>query len=189
MTSAISSSLTALAGVSLLLVLIYGPWQEVCTAYARQIIFEKRDAIFDLAISGRLSFNDPNYRTIRALLEKSIRFAHEVTIPRLAFYYFELKRRGKSLDGPPELLKAVERIEDLETKKEVRRLVDAALNTLVLMAVAKSPAALLALMPVYIIVIVAHIGRSLARTLRDNSQAIIQIEAERVGSSLDLAAA
>jgi hypothetical protein len=186
---AASSSLIALAGISALAVLVYGPWQDVCTAFARQVMFEKRDAIFDLAASGKLSFSDANYRTIRALLEKSIRFAHEISIPRLAFYYFIFRCQRKELADKPELLKAVDRIKDQETRDEVHRLVRDSLNALMLMAIVKSPLASLALLPLYIVVIFAHIGRRFARTMRDSSHALIQIQAERVGSSLDSAAA
>jgi hypothetical protein len=186
--SAISSLIT-LAGICALTVLIYGPWQDVCTAFARQVIFEKRDAIFDLAASGKLSFADADYRTIRAMLEKSIRFAHEVTIPRLLFYYTVLRWQGKTLGDKPELIKAVERIRDLQVRGEVQKLVMESLDAMVIMAIAKSPIALFILIPLYLFAIVAHIGRTFVRTMRDNSQALIQIEAERVGSSLDSAMA
>jgi hypothetical protein len=181
-------SLLSLAGISCLAVLIYWPWQELCTAFARQRLFEKRDTIFDLAAEGKLSFRDPDYRSIRVLLEKSIRFAHEVTVPRLIFYYIILWKSG-GLDSKPELLKAVERIEDAETRGIVFALVRDALNTLLLMAIIKSPWAMFLLIPAYVLVVIAHIGRRFARTLRDNSQTLIQLEAERVGSSLDSAAA
>jgi hypothetical protein len=183
------SSLITLAGIVGLLVLIYGPWQDVCTAYGRQVLFEKRDAIFDLAAKGELSFHDPNYRTIRALLEKSIRFAHELTIPRLIFYFVLLRKRRRNRDDKPELIKAVDKIEDAKTREAVRSLVIEALNALLLMTIAKSPLAMIIMVPCYVVVVLAHIGRSFARSVRDHSQTLIQIEAERVGSSLDSAAA
>ena len=179
------NAIYALAALSAVAVIIYGPWQEVCTAYARQVVFEKRDAIFDIAAAGGLSFNSDEYRTIRILLEKTIRFAHEITVPRLVFYYVLLRLRGRKISGSPELIKVIERITDTETRAAVSRLVEEALDALAIMALLKSPVALLLIIPVRIIALFTHIGKC----LRDHSQIIIQMEAERVGSSLDVLAA
>lgn len=169
--------------------LVYGPWQELCTAFTRQILFEKRDAIFDMALKGDLSFNDPDYREIRALLERSIRFAHEVTVPRLLFYYLSLRKRDDITHKKPELFKAVERISDSRVRQAVFGLVMESLSAMLVMAIVKSPIAMICLTPVYALVMMAHIGRTFAHTVRDHSQALIQIEAERVGPSVDSAAA
>ena len=63
----------------------YGPWQDTCADYARQIIFEERDKLFDMAADGELDFGSQEYKTIRSSLNAAIRFSHEMTIARLLF--------------------------------------------------------------------------------------------------------
>src|SRR5262245_42077518 len=87
-TTTLMQALIGLASLTALVVVLYGPWQEVCTDIARQIIFEKRDAIFDLAHNGKLSFDSPEYGTIRSALQSSIRFAHELSLPRFLVMAF-----------------------------------------------------------------------------------------------------
>ena len=70
------------------LALFYGPWQEVCTAFARQIMFEQRDKLFDLAHAGEISFESDYYRRSRASLNAAIRFCHEMTLARLVYFEF-----------------------------------------------------------------------------------------------------
>jgi hypothetical protein len=115
----------------------YGPWQSVCTDWGRQVVFEKRDAIFDLALAGRLDFRSDEYRAIRSALEKSIRFAHYLTLPRLQVIYWALRKQG-ALERKSELSTAVEAIRDPATRDEVRRLVSQAHMALLIMAAAKS---------------------------------------------------
>jgi len=169
--------------------LIYGPWQSVCTAYARQILFEKRDAIFDIAMEGRLSFESRDYRTIRAMLEKSIRFAHELTLPSFFFYWFMLIWRGHKFKKSA-LLEAIDRIRDDRTREEVRSLVKEAFDTLILMMIFKSPVAMLSLTILAIPLVAASFFKNAwagARRLRDQSQELIQAEAENIGPELDQA--
>lgn len=63
----------------------YGPWQDTCADYARQIIFEERDKLFDMASEGEMSFNSKDYKALRSSLNSAIRFSHEMTISRLLF--------------------------------------------------------------------------------------------------------
>jgi hypothetical protein len=79
--------------ISLLMVLVYGPWQALCTARARQAMFERRDAIFDIAAGGRLDFDSESYRVLRKSLEGQIRYAHILTIPR--FFFLSRCLRGE----------------------------------------------------------------------------------------------
>ena len=78
--------------LSVLLILLfvawfYGPWQETCADYARQIVFEQRDKLFDLAADGGLNFKSHEYKDVRSSLNSAIRFAHNMTIAR-ALYIF-----------------------------------------------------------------------------------------------------
>jgi len=52
MTVTLTQTLVGLGSLAALLIILYGPWQAICTDIARQMLFEKRDAIFDLAQSG-----------------------------------------------------------------------------------------------------------------------------------------
>ena len=52
----IANSFFALAGLTGFLLLFYGPWQSVCTDVARQLMFEQRDKIFDMARGGMINF-------------------------------------------------------------------------------------------------------------------------------------
>ena len=80
-------ALVSFGVIVLFVVWFYGPWQETCIDYARQIIFEQRDKIFDLADSGEMNFNSKEYKQLRAALNAAIRFAHELTIARMIFSY------------------------------------------------------------------------------------------------------
>lgn len=71
--------------ISAFLAWFYGPWQEVCTDFARQIMFEQRDKLFDLAHSGEISFDADHYKRSRASLNAAIRFCHEMTLARVVY--------------------------------------------------------------------------------------------------------
>lgn len=124
--------LHAIVGVGtlgLFLLVFYGPWQAVCTDIARQLVFEKRDAIFDMAASGRLSFESEDYRRIRICLEGMIRFAHEATVPRMLVGLVVIGLR-KEVAGSRDLDRAVAGIRDGATRSEVNRLVNEAVACL-----------------------------------------------------------
>lgn len=183
--------MNALLGLLILLligILVYGPWQNVCTAYARQIMFEKRDAIFDLAHAGKLEFNSREYRTIRTLLERSIRFAHEATLPGFFFFWGMLAWRGEKIQKP-ELQVVIERIADPETRMRVQELAYGAIDALLFMTIAKSPVAVALLLifgvPLLALVLIASVVRRFARSVRAGAREIVQFEAERVGSVAD----
>jgi len=137
-----ANALVAISVLSAVIFLVYGPWQWVCTDFARQVVFEKRDQLFDLARSGELNFKSREYRTIRSSLESSIRFAHDLTWPLLIVMW--LSRKPGS-DEKSELLEAVNRIEDASTRGKVVRAVNDAQRALILMVIVKSPLAIVAL--------------------------------------------
>lgn len=124
--------------VAVIAYLFYGPWQSVCTSYARQIVFEKRDAIFDIAVQGGLDFKSTEYKAIRSSLEKSIRFAHELTLPRFFLYRWYLQKANLK-QSSSDLAEAMNGIGDENTRRRVMRLVGEAHIALVLMMLAKSP--------------------------------------------------
>lgn len=165
-----ADALLAIVVFGLLLWFFYGPWQTVCTDWARQRIFESRDAIFDLASVGKLAFDTEDYRTIRSSLELSIRFAHELTLFRFAVLSSRIKQRNVS-----ELSQAVDRITDKETRERVRSLVDNALAAAVLMMGYKS----IFLLPVIgISTLIAPIRKWILPHAKAMEESV-QVEAER----------
>ena len=173
-------ALIATGSLAALLILVYGPWQEVCTDIARQIIFEKRDAIFDLARSGKLSFNSREYGAIRSALQASIRFAHELTLPRFVLIAFVLSVRG-SRPEDNDLSRAIRRIADPDTRRQVEILVMQAYRALFLMMFAKSPVMLLTLpvlIPVLIVLRYCRIGVNTLKAMEPRARGYIQLEAD-----------
>lgn len=128
-----ASALLGLSAFGLMLLLFYWPWQQWCTDWARQIVFESRDEVFDLARSGKLDFNSNEYKTIRTSLERLIRFAHELTI----FKYAILMSATRG-DAISELSRATSSISDDVTRARVRELVANAHVAMVKMLAMKS---------------------------------------------------
>ena len=106
---AAANAVISLLALALFVCLFYGPWQAVCTDWARQILFEKRDKLFDMAMAGKLHFASEEYKSIRRMLESMIRFAHHLTWPKLLF----IKKMHRDSDtARPQLFEMVERIQD-----------------------------------------------------------------------------
>src|SRR6516162_8405362 len=97
--------------------LFYGPWQAVCTDLARQLVFERRDRLFDLAASNRLAFDSEEYRKIRLTLEGMIRFAHSLTWPRLLMILL-FRRRTLDRDSTPRIAETIASIKDATVRKQ-----------------------------------------------------------------------
>ncbi|WP_338700789.1 hypothetical protein V5279_21525 [Bradyrhizobium sp. 26S5] len=146
-----ANALVVIGVLSGLLFLVYGPWQWVCTDWARQIAFEKRDQLFDMARAGELNFKSREYRAIRASLESSIRFAHDLSWPLLLSY---LVARRRMVGEKSDLLDAVNRISDPDTRRKVSKAVNDAQRALLVMVIAKSPLAVLAL-PLVVLILAA----------------------------------
>jgi hypothetical protein len=179
----ITTFMQALVGVgslTALIVVLYGPWQEICTDIARQILFEKRDAIFDLAHSGKLSFNSREYTTIRSSLQASIRFAHELTLPRFVVMAAVLWRH-ESHPEDNDLNRAIRRIADPVTRNQVETLINEAYRALFLMMLAKSPVILLLLvaaLPGLIALRYFRIGVNAVKAIEPRARGFIQLDAD-----------
>jgi hypothetical protein len=134
-----ADALIGLALLVLFFVVFYGPWQGVCTDLARQLIFERRDRLFDLAADGKLSFHSEQYRSLRAGLEGLIRFAHELTWPQLLLLQIMHKRYEGAVPAAGLTTdQAIAKIDDPETKKEVQKLLSDSISCLLLMMMLKS---------------------------------------------------
>jgi hypothetical protein len=152
-------------------VLFYGPWQSLCTDWARQLIFESRDAIFDLAaFEGRLDFDSYEYRIIRSSLQNLIRFAHDFTWIQLAIFLVA----GGDLQGRSGLSMAMKKIDDPVTCEKVRRQVDKAQRAMILMMACKS-------LPLLILLILTQISRNIRNYVKPKAIALresVQLEAD-----------
>ncbi len=88
------NALLSILALLLIGLFIYGPWQSLMTEMARQRLFEIRDDIYDLALEGRMRFDDPTYRDIRQAFNILIRFQHRLTWPvLLLFFIWDRKKR------------------------------------------------------------------------------------------------
>jgi hypothetical protein len=165
--------IVAITALALLVYLFYGPWQSVCTDFARQIIFESRDSLFDLAREGKLDFKSQQYRSIRSSLETLIRFAHDVSIPYMACHFSR-----KIMDVRENKLEAsISSIEDQATKAAVYKLVDKAHKAILVMLIFKSIIAILAMLVALVVLAVGPVRRLLGKKI-NYMKRFIQNEAE-----------
>jgi hypothetical protein len=182
MTLAASNALVGLAVLVALLLLIYGPWQWACTDYARQILFEKRDEIFDMAADGELSFNSSQYHAIRGSLESCIRFAHDLTLPN--FVYLALVRKGIS-PNKSDMSSAVDSLPP-EVREKVRSKIMEAMRALIIMMAFKSPITMVVCIPLTLSIVLIERCRLMATDLAAISAQLIQVEAEQSLSAIKI---
>jgi len=112
----VADGLVALATLIALLCLFYGPWQGVCTDISRQIIFERRDRLFDMARAGRIDFSSDAYRAARQALNGLLRFAHKLTWQEFVISVYFVKHnnpkipdwRDKLATLPPDVRKEID---------------------------------------------------------------------------------
>lgn len=135
-----------------LAIIIYGPWQWICTDFARQYIFESRDALFDMASAGKLNFDSAEYKEIRLSMEQIIRYLHQITIPRILYLSIVMRnKKGGDLYG---LSRSIEQIENLEAREEVQYHVKKMFQVISLSLVAKSPIAILLVFFLFLVMLV-----------------------------------
>jgi hypothetical protein len=139
-------ALWGLVALVALVAFAYGPWQWVCTDYCRQILFEKRDALFDLAHAGKLDFSSAEYLALRQSLEALIRFCHEVTLARLLYFLFSRWLWKGTPEARGHISTAIRKVHDNEIRQGVSRLFREAHLTIAAMIIFKSPILLLLLL-------------------------------------------
>jgi hypothetical protein len=97
-----------------------GPLQWTATDHARNEMFAARDELFDEALAGRVSFDDQNYRIIRAAINANIRYAHVGSLVRLVMYVL---RMGIPPRTPSHSRLAASAITDPEARRVALRVV------------------------------------------------------------------
>jgi hypothetical protein len=178
----LAQAMIGLGCVAGLLAVIYGPWQWMCTDFARQALFEKRDAIFDLARAGKLSFEGREYQTIRSSLQASIRFAHALTLPRALILGAALSANGH-LSRPSQMSRAIDAIADPDTRSEVQRLVDQAARALLIMIIVKSPIAFIVFVFSGGLIGMIEGAREAAKRIERRAGEALRVEAEAAPES------
>jgi hypothetical protein len=164
-----ADALLAIGTTTLLMVFFCGPWQSVCTDWARQIIFESRDKLFDMAQTGELAFDSEEYRTTRTSLECLIRYAHDLTLVGMVWNMTFHKGKTKSKLG-----NSVSKIQNIETRRKVDELTEHAQRAVLMMVGYKSVIGLIVLLVTFVIKPFRRMIVAIARTHVDD----IQWEAE-----------
>jgi hypothetical protein len=131
----LAEAIVSLVALIAFAVLFYGPWQETCSDFARQLIFEQRNRLFDLAMAERMDFKSEEYRRIRRRLNGMIRFAHRLTWPRLVVLSLEGDEEHAAELTIADLIKP---IEDPSTAAEVNDILHRSLMALIAMMALKS---------------------------------------------------
>jgi hypothetical protein len=106
--------------------LFYGPWQNAMADLAGNFVFESRDAIFDMAVRGKIDFSSEQYIEIRKQLQSLIRFSHEASLPSMIWIYANSKKDERNTKGS--IFNVIDSIEDRDVSNEIRRVVQRALS-------------------------------------------------------------
>ena len=72
-----------ITSLTALIVFAYHFWPVMRLDEFRQSMFAVRDELFDFALSGKVSFDDPAYKLLRQSMNGFIRYAHQLTFFRL----------------------------------------------------------------------------------------------------------
>ncbi|HLS68080.1 MAG TPA: hypothetical protein VK035_01970 [Kiloniellales bacterium] len=100
------------------LILFYVLWRDFAIDRAREQLFAQRDALFDLALEGKLSFEEATYQDLRAFLNSLIRGVHRIS---LFWALFHLQRYRA--DGRRSIREMARSIPDAKARKQVERIV------------------------------------------------------------------
>lgn len=103
---------TSLLSVALILIFLFKMYEDYRVDKFRQDMFKIRDDLFDNAMHGRLSFDDPSYGLIRRVINGHIRFAHRINILDLAMFATILAHENYVIREPfsVRLLKSMENL-------------------------------------------------------------------------------
>jgi hypothetical protein len=85
----------------------------------RDRLFALREELFDYAVEGKVSFDDPAYFRLRQLINSLIRFAHRLTVTRLFVGEALTSRKWREVFGNP-LLDWQKSVESLPKEQRQR---------------------------------------------------------------------
>ena len=115
----LSNYLVELAGSAMLFAIWQLFWKPQRIDILRESLFEFRDELFNLAASGKISFEDPAYKQLRLLINGTIRFAHKATLPVLLTTGLML--RNSSPNSYRDWERSLEAL-PIEIRKELKRI-------------------------------------------------------------------
>jgi hypothetical protein len=120
--AALSFLITALIGFAF----FYWVWQQYVIDSTRQQLFELRDQLFDLATDGSLNRKSEQYELLRALLNKSIRYADELDVVRLTIFIITAKLAGvRNLALPTKhFAESIRKIKDEKVRGQVNAILE-----------------------------------------------------------------
>lgn len=177
-------------GIILLIVLglslatFYGPWQWFCIDRARQQLFEIRARLFNLAASGRISFEAPQYRAMRENLNQRLRFAHRVCWQQV----FALAWVHRNLPSESEFTRLIREIEDHELREILEAEATKARQAMMRLVMFRSPVLLIWFVCTLIVDAIIRCVRPRKtpyRFLQPNLGERVSVEAESIGPLLD----
>lgn len=140
MTGQVAGAAAAVEGVIalvVLLIVLYVPAQRLCVNYARDVIFEQREAVFDLAAHGRLIFGSDTYVAVRDEMNGMIRLAHKLTVWRLILLRVTMLRSEGWLQKQT-IDSVVAQIADRQTRDEVATRMRTARAAMLMMVMTRS---------------------------------------------------
>lgn len=175
-----ADALVSVLVIAVFLAVFYGPWQALCADFARQYAFEQRDALFDFAADGHISFNSFEYRDARRSMEAVIRFAHDLTLPRLIYLVLSQPRNRTIRRGVGKFESRL----PIEAKGEIGHRLFKTYKAVLAMVIARS-LLLLAFLPLVFLLLLAAkcfslLKEELIRIVK-RAGALIQSEANYVG--------
>src|ERR1700677_3904449 len=131
-------AMEGLLSAGALAIVVYWPWQKVCVDYARDVVFEQRDNLFDIAARGDIAFGSEPYEKIRASMNAMIRLAHSFTIPRMFICMYFMKR-SPNTTYRQELRDVVAEIENPEVRKVFEEALQRTESAMLFMMLLRSP--------------------------------------------------
>jgi len=154
------------ANVLIFLVSFAGLWLLYSVAYLdyrrdvyRQKLFDLRVELFDLARSGRITFSEPAYGTVRTTLNGFIRFAHRVQFGALVLFMIFGRWRSQGEGGFYELFAKHTEHLDPEVKAQLQKIVIRMHWNAIEQLVTTSPILVITIVPVVLVLVMKHAGK------------------------------
>lgn len=130
-----------------LILFLLGPWQWCMTDLAREQIFTLRGQLFDMALAGELEFSSASYRSLRALMNSQIRFAHRLNLWRFLALSVVAIKAGRQRNPIEDILGG---IENDRTRTKIRGLIIEMHMTAFSVLFLKSPLTSVALLAIFL---------------------------------------
>jgi hypothetical protein len=162
-------------------ILFSGPIRSLFLDIHRQRIFELRDRLFDMAVAGEISFNDPVYAEVRDGLHRTIRILHMMTIPDIVFAAVMISRRRELPEN--RLRDAIASVQDPDLRRRLECLEAESISHAIRCGVFRSPLTMSVCIAIMLGLVALHqisdwkqIFRDRARTMRSDADMWVPAE-------------